>query len=412
MRVLFVCTDGYPDSGACTSLLKNMFFEGGLRDKLERLDVMTVKYHYSEKDEDNADGITVFRALAWQYIFTGEIRNNIKKYPLQMAVGILNKALILLHRKLRPKEYFNKKTLRALEKKLNGINANVYDSIVAVAGDFHVIEAVRKYTEHNKGARFVIYQVDPCFSNMTEAPQTLDSRKEFEKRAYAQADIIITTPILYKEAENNHCKHYLSKMVPMEFPNVSERNYSGLIEKKNHDGVIRCLFAGSIYSGIRDPGYTLELLQHIAMENIEIVFVGVKKEQIPEKYRGSHLKCLGVRSLEETKRLIGQADFLINIGNAMQNQVPSKLFEYISSGLPIINICKHEDCPSKPYLEKYPYAINLVEKHDGLEEQAQMLTSFLLKNAGKRMDTRRILQIYERCTPRYCAKQMLNAIEK
>ena len=193
MRVLFVCTDGYPNFGACTSLLKNMFFEGGLRDKFECLDIMTVKHHYSEKDEENADGITIFRALAWQYIFSGEIRNNIKKYPLQMAVGILNKALILLHRKLCPKEYFNKKTLRALEKKLNGINANVYDSIVAVAGDFHVIEAVRKYTEHNKGARFVIYQVDPCFSNMTESPQTLDSRKEFEKRAYAQADIIINS---------------------------------------------------------------------------------------------------------------------------------------------------------------------------------------------------------------------------
>ena len=35
---------------------------------------------------------------------------------------------------------------------------------------------------------------------------------------------------------------------------------------------------------------------------------------------------------------MSEADFLLNIGNSISSMVPSKIFEYISTGKPIISI--------------------------------------------------------------------------
>lgn len=119
---------------------------------------------------------------------------------------------------------------------------------------------------------------------------------------------------------------------------------------------------------------------------------------------------MGVRSLDETRDMIANADLLVNIGNAMKNQVPSKLFEYISTGLPIVNIYKNEDCPSLQYMDKYPCTINLIEDPQKMNLNAVNLKNFICTCAGRQSNIEEILQIYARCTPEYCADQMLKAI--
>lgn len=43
----------------------------------------------------------------------------------------------------------------------------------------------------------------------------------------------------------------------------------------------------------------------------------VRKEQLPEGYNTDWIQCMGVRSLDETRDMIANADLLVNIGNAI-----------------------------------------------------------------------------------------------
>ena len=96
----------------------------------------------------------------------------------------------------------------------------------------------------------------------------------------------------------------------------------------------------------------------------------------------------------------------------MKNQVPSKLFSYISTGKPIINICENPDCPSKEYLEKYPLAISIDINDAELDNNVIEVENFIRANCSKTCNLLEISKIYRTCTPKYCAMQMDKAFNK
>ena len=98
------------------------------------------------------------------------------------------------------------------------------------------------------------------------------------------------------------------------------------------------------------------------------------------------------------------ADFLLNIGNTVTNQLPSKVLEYISSGKPIINIYKSEMCPTLNLLENYD-ALNIYEKED-LENSFKNLNKFLISKHDN-LSFEEIKKIYKEYTPEFVARQFL-----
>ena len=94
----------------------------------------------------------------------------------------------------------------------------------------------------------------------------------------------------------------------------------------------------------------------------------------------------------------------------MTNQVPSKIFEYISACKPIINVCVNKDCPSIPYLEKYPLALSIIEGVGTPEEHAAEIERFIIENAGRTVEKATVLELFKECTAEYCAEQMAQVV--
>ena len=144
----------------------------------------------------------------------------------------------------------------------------------------------------------------------------------------------------------------------------------------------RCLFCGSIYGGIRNPDYTIRLFKPlIEHDKVELHFVGVCRDEISEEFKDLNIFCHGMVPLDKAMEFMNQADFLVNIGNSVINQVPSKIFDYISMGKPIINVCKSRKCSTLPYFERYPLAINLFEEKNIFDKQVECLGRFITDNA-------------------------------
>ena len=151
---------------------------------------------------------------------------------------------------------------------------------------------------------------------------------------------------------------------------------------------------------------------------ISLEFAGTGQEDVIDKYaNGSlkgHITHRGRLSKNECTMYMGQSDFLINIGNIMTNQVPSKLFDYISTGLPIINVCVNKNCPTIPYLDKYEFAINLFETKDvsEMKAQAEKLRNFIHDFAGKKKSFEEISTLFTENTPEYVSEQFIKALEE
>lgn len=104
------------------------------------------------------------------------------------------------------------------------------------------------------------------------------------------------------------------------------------------------------------------------------------------------------------------ADILVNIGNTVENQIPSKLLTYISFGKPIINIMKSSNCPTLEYMNRYPLSYNILETFDLIEKEAKKLESFIYESNGKSIAFDQIEKIFYECTPSYVGKRLYDIV--
>jgi hypothetical protein len=103
------------------------------------------------------------------------------------------------------------------------------------------------------------------------------------------------------------------------------------------------------------------------------------------------------------------ADVLFNISNTLDNQVPSKIFDYFSMGKAILNLQKIENCPAQEYFDRYPVCHTVKEFE---QSDSGTLLEFLQGAKGKKVDFDTVKQIYGTATVDYVAKAMETAFEK
>ncbi len=412
MRLIFVTLSHYPHSGACSSLIKKMTNE---MQNVDGLDIHIIAMKQTPTEGTTTyDKTTVHRIWWWTMVNKEKLRSWRKSYPLIYVKGFLNKTMAKLSRSVLKKDFIDQSVVHNIEQKLEELPIEKDDIIIPVAGHYEAVKATLNYTRKHTAVKSVIYQVDPCLSNTAYSAKTKRQRMKFERQMCEHADAIITTPILLEEMQANLAYAQRGKITAMEFPNISTR--SRTYPTRSTSGTsYTCVFAGAIYQQARNPSYTFKLFAALKNRKVCLHMVGVERQiaaGVAEK--GTLLEnaqFYGIVPLEEAQRHMEEADILVNIGNSMMNQVPSKIFEYISMGKPIVNICTSHECPTLPYLKKYPYVLNLFECDHNFDEQVQKLEDFIVENAGKSVSAVYIMKTYETCTAQYCAKQMLDIIK-
>jgi hypothetical protein len=70
------------------------------------------------------------------------------------------------------------------------------------------------------------------------------------------------------------------------------------------------------------------------------------------------------------------ATALMSIGLSDTYFISSKIFEYMSTGKPVVHFYCRDDDPTLPYYEKYPAAL-LIDSRDETNENADKVASFL-----------------------------------
>ena len=115
--------------------------------------------------------------------------------------------------------------------------------------------------------------------------------------------------------------------------------------------------------------------------------------------------------IEEVHLAMAQADVLMTIGNNSDSEVPSKLFEYLSFGKPIIHFYFSDHDEYLSYLDRYPRS--LAVKIGGAfehEDAISRITSFCLDGTHEEISMESVHQNFRECTPAFVGAQFLDAI--
>ncbi len=352
-----------------------------IKDKYELKDRLTVS-QVLVKDIFLNSNSKLEKFLASQMNASRQV--GVKKFILRHPISAL---LIEIGYRTKLREAMFTKTAKKTVDKL--MKKEKFTHIVMAQEPYFSIESAIDI----KNCKKIIYQLDPHGLNVVKQKNEKEKRIKIENENFEKADIIFTTPVLYDEYINlDGYKKFKSKYKPIEFPNINRINKEKSIIDfdKNY---INITFCGTLEDGYRSPKIFLDSIKDFK-DKVRVYFVGDILSKTAKEYakKENNIFVHDRVSAKQAFGILQESDFLLNIGNNIYNQVPSKIFDYFSLGKPIINLQKLEECPAECYFKKYP----LVFTMKSLEKER--LFNFLTEYKGKTIDFEDVKKIFNDAT--------------
>jgi len=185
----------------------------------------------------------------------------------------------------------------------------------------------------------------------------------------------------------------------------------GEAAEQPHDG-LRCTFCGSMAPGVRDPAFALELFCNLNAPDLTLTLAGpgLRGTDTARTVLGDRLVLPGPVPVAAGEALRAEADILLNLGNEMDNQIPSKLFEYMGTGKPILHLAAHRDDLCCRYLRDYPLALILCREDGAGPDAVKALRGWLDAVRGQRVPYDEVAARFPRFTPAGAADDFLEGV--
>ena len=253
-------------------------------------------------------------------------------------------------------------------------------------------------------SKVAIYQLDTYWNNEMLSDKYQNHRMVFERFLADKCRFFLTTPQI--QTINEEIDTVWGRLLTAaEFPVVQMPQFYNT--KESDSDKTHCVFLGTLYPDIRPPEKIVSVISKMSNSSIVFDFYGNNQELIVNAKDFSsalnHIVLHGMVPSDEAQDIRNCADILLNIDNTCSNQVPSKIFEYISTGKPIINFYfNHDSCVLK-YLSEYPLSLNICV-NDDFSKSAEMIDLFINSLNGDVVPFSMIEEIYYKNTPGYVAK--------
>lgn len=193
---------------------------------------------------------------------------------------------------------------------------------------------------------------DPVLTPYTPARWRRRAAKVEDEVCRAASAILVTTEETRSLLQARHCAD-IAKIF------VLSQGYDDSLPRRPavralaHGDSLHLLYSGRFYP-FRDPTPLLDAV--VALDRIRLTVIApeVKPELLAYAGRsGGRIVFAGEQSHERVLVWQRECDVLVNIGNAMQAQMPGKLYEYLGSGKPILHCQSVEGDPAEAMLARW-----------------------------------------------------------
>lgn len=266
-----------------------------------------------------------------------------------------------------------------------------FETVISV---FNPLEAIatggllkKKYPKIN----YVVYTLDSLTNGakikFIPHKWTIEKGWRWEKRVYGVADLVLNM-----ETHRNHHQQikYNEFRMKMEFvdiplllnqPQLRTQEYQKTPEST---GMKRLLYSGALDLETRNPKYLCDLILEINKHNnytLDFFSRGNAEKLIRSYVQKSNNKIVQHGYVERSIIIdaMNSSDVLISIGNRGSQMIPSKIFEYMSTGKKIIHLFTEESDSSLFYYKNYPNAL-LINENEDLQVNLKKILMFLNEN--------------------------------
>lgn len=234
-----------------------------------------------------------------------------------------------------------------------------------------------------------------------------------EKLVLNKADYVIgmksSEATVSKLISINPDKHLFYDIPNITKPHLSKNLRAGILKT----GYINIVFSGILSLPDRDPELlikTLNLTSYASKLNLVFFCSGdgkFKLNSLQKEFNGCMLN-LNYIPYDEILSVYANSDVLLNFGGRNPNMVPSKIFDYMSFGKPIISVYSIDNEASKTYLDRYPLALCLDDRKSQslLIEELEL---FFSKKVGQSVPFEQIENLYKLNTP-YIYSELIKRI--
>jgi hypothetical protein len=281
------------------------------------------------------------------------------------------------------------------------VRGGAYDAIVSCSPCFSVHRAALQIKLANPKVQWFAYLADPFVGNPFHRVNPLQHvlNQRLERKVFAAADFVVANTDAVEAMWREKYPEFAAKFFNL--PNgfdFSEKAEALPIPQDRKAPVL--LHAGALYGG-RFPKQLLESLDRLSKagklssSDLQVRLVGSidpKSVNCPELLASmiehQFVFLDGTVSREEALRRTGEADYLLLVDLNEKNtkfQVPSKLFDYLRIGRPILCYTPRGS-ETQSILAKAGVPATIVEAEAGAEEADRGLLEFLrLPNAPAQM---------------------------
>lgn len=358
--------------------------------------VYTICYGQANEDKEVIDGVKIVRVN--EPAFMTEYTGSSKFKALTMRLSSLGAKLINYNKYPQRSEALIRKYYKALD---DLVSNDTEVTIIASYTPLEAVAALGQYKVNHPHIKAIYYSTDTMSNEQGENGfLSVESRRQkglaWENKLFEVYDGILIMEC-HKEFYLKSFRDQLTqKMRISNFPLLIKPN-----EKLTSTDSQTIVYAGTLYKMMRNPSFACTtLLEYLKLGNVyNIVFLGsgdcddILSDAVSKNCRFSYL---GMQPHKIAKDMIDNAAILLSIGNSESQMAPSKIYEYMATGKPIIHFYSYENDPCLEPLRQYGNALIIKENNPNAVE---MIKKFL--SAPKYLSFESVSGIFEKSTPEY-----------
>ena len=333
------------------------------------------------------------KQLATEYKATGILRKLIHLYgSSQLKISILGN--LGWYVKAAYKELENIQRVRSI------------DTLLTVCSPFPAHIAGAKFKKAHPEVWFGAYTVDPFASSDRIRPlfRNFEDFVKLEHSISRQADCLFLSEEAIESRQDLYGDIVQKVALPYILPETSE-----VISSAFDKGYIHCVYAGSFYKDIRNPEYMLKVFSALSNKKIILHLYSAGCDDLVCRYAYQSAQILhhGYVSQDELQLVYGSCDFLVGVGNAVMDFLPSKTYEYLALRRPIVFF--NPNGFDNEVLKKYPHSLQIADDVD-VKDAVARFEVFVGSEKGKTISKKELYSLYEKNTPAYVKEVLINGL--
>ncbi len=298
-------------------------------------------------------------------------------------------------------------------------NIKNIDLIIPTCYPFESIIAAQKFKSlYDKNVQIKPFLFDKFSDSPTLHRSKINKKIKFRNHLNLEEKMIVESQKIH--IVDSWIKHvdkyfinYKDKIINVEHPLIIDY-YHPRVDKNANDSFINIIYTGVLDKKVRPPQLTLNTLSEVirAENNIKVHFYILGNcGDIVNKYCSKHpdnITNYGQVESNKAVTTICKSDILLSIGNTDVTLIPSKIFEYMSSGKPVIHFYTSEDDRIIEMLDKYDLALCLKQVAEPNQEYINKIITFIrsMKGAEKSFDD--VSKDFFEATPKFIANKIIN----